>query len=177
MKLFETLEEGIFIARPNRFVLECAVNGKIAKAYLPNPGRSYILILQLKRDKIISVGNLGAMRFRKGYYLYAGSARTNLSQRVARHQRKRKNLFSHIDYLRHYACHCAALPVRASADLEREIAAALDTIAQRNIPGFGSSDCSCSSHLFFMQDDPARSPQFIHLLLDFRINRIETLLP
>ncbi len=137
---------------------------------------SYILILRLKKDEIISVGSLGAMRFRKGYYLYAGSARKNLSQRIARHQRKRKNLFWHIDHVRHYAEHCSALPVRASADLECEIASALDKIAERNIPGFGASDCRCSSHLFFMQNDPNHSPQFMQLLLDFRINRLEELL-
>ncbi len=137
---------------------------------------SYIVILRLKRDENISVGNLGDFRFKKGYYLYAGSAKRNLSQRIARHQRKRKNLFWHIDYLRQYADHCASLPVRASADLECEIAYALNEISQWNIPGFGSSDCRCNSHLFGMCDDPALSQQFIKLLLDFRINRLEGVL-
>jgi len=137
---------------------------------------SYIIILRLKRHENISIGNLGAMRFRKGYYLYAGSAKRNLSQRIARHQRKRKNLFWHIDYLRQYADLCASLPIRAGTDLECGIAGALDKISQRHIPGFGSSDCRCSSHLFFMQDDPALSPQFVQLLLEFRINRLEDLL-
>lgn len=137
---------------------------------------SYIVILRLKKDEKISVGNLGDIRFKKGYYLYAGSAKRNLSQRIARHQRKRKKLFWHIDYLRQYADHCASLPVRAGADLECEIADALDEISQWNIPGFGSSDCGCNSHLFGMRDDPALSPQFIKLLLDFRMNRLEGVL-
>jgi len=137
---------------------------------------SYIVILRLKKNEIISVGSLGAIPFRRGYYLYTGSARGNLSQRIARHQRKRKNLFWHIDYLRHHADHCASLPVRASIDLECAIAGALDKISQQSISGFGSSDCGCTSHLFFMQDDPALSPQLIQLLLDFRINRLEDLL-
>jgi len=137
---------------------------------------SYIVILHLKKDEKISVGNLGDILFKKGYYLYAGTARRNLSQRIARHQRKRKNLFWHIDYLRQYADHCASLSVRASADLECDIANALDKISQWNIPGFGSSDCICNSHLFGMRNDPALSPQFIKLLLDFRINRLEGVL-
>jgi sugar fermentation stimulation protein A len=137
---------------------------------------SHIVILNLKKNEKISVGNLGDIRFKKGYYLYIGSAKRNLSQRIARHQRKRKNLFCHIDYLRQYTDHCASLPVRASTDLECEIADALNKISQWNIPGFGSSDCSCDSHLFGMHDDPDLSPQFIKLLLDFRINRLEGVL-
>ncbi len=137
---------------------------------------SYIVILRLRRDEKISVGNLGDILFKRGYYLYAGSAKRNLSRRIARHQRKRKNLFWHIDYLRQYADHCASLPVRASIDLECEIAHALNKISQWNIPGFGSSDCGCNSHLFGMRNDPALSPQFIKLLLDVRINRLEGVL-
>ena len=132
---------------------------------------SYIVILRLKKNEKISVENLGNIRFKKGYYLYVGSAKRNLSKRIARHQRKRKNLFWHVDYLRQYTDHCASLPVRASTDLECEISDALNNISQWNIPGFGSSDCNCNSHLFGMRDDPALSPQFIKLLLDFRINR------
>lgn len=134
---------------------------------------SYIVILRLNKDERISVGNLGAVRFRKGYYLYVGSARRNLSQRISRHRRKRKKLFWHIDYLRQYADYCASMPVRTSTDLECKIADALNEISQWNIPGFGSSDCGCNSHLFGMHDDPASSPRFIGLLLDFRINRLE----
>jgi sugar fermentation stimulation protein A len=139
-------------------------------------GGSYIVILRLKKDEKISVGNLGDVRFKKGYYLYAGSAKRNLSQRVARLQREHKKLFWHIDYLRQYADHCASLPVRASTDLECEIADALNEMSQWSIPGFGSSDCSCDTHLFGMRDDPTLSLQFVKLLLDFRISRLEGVL-
>jgi len=133
---------------------------------------SYITILRLNKSRSITVGALGTVRFRKGYYLYVGSAKRNLLQRIARHQRKRKNLFWHIDYLRQYADHCASLPVRTSTDLECEIAGALNRISHWNIPRFGSSDCGCDSHLFGMNGDPALSPQFINVILDFRINRL-----
>ncbi|KPK02012.1 MAG: hypothetical protein AMK71_03770 [Nitrospira bacterium SG8_35_4] len=137
---------------------------------------SYIVILRLRRNEKISVGSLGNIPLKKGYYLYVGSAKKNLSQRIARHQRKRKNLFWHIDYLRQYADYCGSLPVRASTILECEIAGALNKISGWTINRFGSADCSCRSHLFGMHDDPARSPQFIKLLLNFRINRLEGLL-
>lgn len=134
---------------------------------------AYIVILRLKRDAKISVGNLGPIRFQKGYYIYIGSAKRNLSKRLARHQRKRKNLFWHIDYLRQYTDHCASLPVRASTHLECKIANALKGISLWSIPRFGSSDCGCYSHLFGMRDNPDLFSPFIQLLLDFRINRLE----
>jgi sugar fermentation stimulation protein A len=134
---------------------------------------SYITILKLTRDESIPVGSLGTVRFKRGYYLYAGSAMKNLSHRIARHQRRRKNLFWHIDYLRQRAAHCVSLPVRTGADLECQIARALDGISQWKIPGFGASDCRCDSHLFGMRIDPLLSAQFNDLLLAFRIGRLE----
>jgi|Deesub1362A_J573_1020465.scaffolds.fasta_scaffold01507_6 sugar fermentation stimulation protein A len=137
---------------------------------------SYIIILRLKRGRRIPVGNLGMVRFEKGYYLYVGSARRNLSQRIARHQRRHKTTHWHIDHLRQWAEHCVSLPVRASVDLECEIASALNSISHWNIPRFGSSDCGCKSHLFGMKDNPILSPRFINLLIDFRIRRLEGVL-
>ncbi len=134
---------------------------------------SYILIMRLARDRRLTVGSLGAVRFAKGFYLYAGSAMANLTQRIARHRGRRKKLFWHIDYLREHADFCAALPVRTSADIECDLALALKGIAHWTIPGFGSSDCSCESHLFGMVDDPLHVPAFIAMLQYFRIDRLE----
>ncbi len=39
--------------------------------------------------------------------------------------------------------------------------------------GFGSSDCGCQGHLFYMKDNPIVSPAFIDVLTGFRIKRIE----
>lgn len=137
---------------------------------------SYIVILRLREAATIPVGGLGAVRFRRGYYLYVGSARKNLSKRIARHGRKRKNMFWHIDYLRQYADLCASLPVRSSSDLECEIARTLSRISGWSIPGFGSSDCDCPGHLFGMSCDPLSSPRFADLLLYFRMRRLEDVL-
>ncbi len=134
---------------------------------------SYIVILHLQKSRKIVTGGLGSINFRKGYYLYVGSAKNNLSKRITRHQRTRKNLFWHIDYLREHAEFHASLPVRASDDLECELAAALQNITQRHVPGFGCSDCTCKSHLFWMSYDPFLSPLFIKTLMYFRIERLE----
>jgi len=137
---------------------------------------SYIIILRLKRDRRLTIGGLGAVKVRKGYYLYVGSAKANLTKRVERHQSLRKKLFWHIDHLRAVADFHAALPIRASEDLECDIASALGKIAGWHVPRFGSSDCSCDSHLFGMAEDPVHDPSFIKLLQYFRMDRLEPFL-
>jgi sugar fermentation stimulation protein A len=134
---------------------------------------SYITVLRLTKDRKITINGLGDLNFRKGYYLYVGSAKKNLTQRIERHKHDRENLFWHIDYLREHAGFHAALPVRTSVDLEHELAGALAKITQWQIPGFGSSDCSCPTHLIGMKDDPLHSPEFIKMLLYFRMGRLE----
>ncbi len=134
---------------------------------------SYIIILYLPRDKKLFIGGLGKVEFKKGYYLYVGSAKAGLSKRIERHRRLVKQLHWHIDYLRAATEFHAALPVRASDDLECELATALGDRAEWNVPGFGSSDCNCESHLFRMSEDPVHSRPFIELLQYFRIDRLE----
>ena len=50
---------------------------------------------------------------------------------------------------------------------------AISAIADWSVPGFGSSDCSCDSHLFGMLQNPVEDSRFIDILLEFRINRLE----
>ena len=134
---------------------------------------SYIIILRLARARRILIGGLGAVKLPKGYYLYVGSAREGLSQRIARHRRLTKKKHWHIDHLREQADFVAAIPIRTSRDLECAIARELGTIADWQVPRFGSSDCSCATHLFAMDVDPVHSPDFIRLLMTFRMGTIE----
>lgn len=39
IKIFENIQKGSFIERPNRFIIYCNVKGKKIRAFLPNPGR------------------------------------------------------------------------------------------------------------------------------------------
>ena len=134
---------------------------------------SYLVVLRLPRDRRIGVGILGDVKFQKGYYLYAGSAMKDLGHRLARHQRLTKRKHWHIDHLREQAEFLAGIPIRSSAKRECEIASALAKIAVWQVPGFGSSDCDCPSHLFAMSDDPFRSRAFRDLLLYFRMGKLD----
>ena len=133
---------------------------------------SYVLVLNLKRNRKIDVGKLGKIRFRKGFYIYVGSAMTNLSKRMERHRRLRKRHHWHIDELRAIAKFHSVLAVRSSDRLECEVAEALSKIAEWSVPRFGSTDCSCETHLFGMASDPIQSEDFQKLLQYFRMDRL-----
>ena len=133
---------------------------------------SYLVVLRLRRRRTISVGSLGDVKFRAGYYIYVGSAKKNLDHRVQRHQRLRKNLFWHVDYLRSLADWVTALPIRTADNIECAVANAMGKKAQWCVPGFGASDCCCPSHLFGMETNPLISAPFIDLVERFRMRRL-----
>jgi sugar fermentation stimulation protein A len=45
MRFFGKILKGHFISRPNRFTVLCRIQGKTIRAYLPNPGRLWELLL------------------------------------------------------------------------------------------------------------------------------------
>ena len=137
----------------------------------------YIIIVKLDKGRDIAVGSLGMRHFKKGYYLYVGSARKNLQARMDRHRRLVKNLFWHIDYLRAEAVFCAAVPVRGTIVTECELAAAVAGVSSWQEPGFGCSDCACASHLFGMAADPLKNGAFINMLLAKRMGALAPALP
>lgn len=139
-------------------------------------GGSYILVMRLDSDRPIEVGGLGVILFRRGHYLYVGSAKAGMSGLIGRHLRKRKNVHWHIDYLRNGADGIRALPVRSSENLECTLAGALGQLSEWSIPGFGCSGCACKSHLFAMKGNPESDEGFIGLLQHFRIGRLQEML-
>lgn len=109
----------------------------------------YVLIIQINHAVQLKIGALGELAFAEGLYAYVGSAQNNLELRVARHERKEKRLFWHIDYLlSDEAAKTIAVYYKTGCKAEEcKIASLLEENAQ-SIVGFGCSDCSCSSHLF-----------------------------
>ena len=135
-------------------------------------GGCYLMIFRLEEDAVIKIGSLGEISFKKGFYIYVGSAKKNLSKRVERHKRLRKQMHWHIDYFRAKAKVHAALPFRTADDIECELAEEMKKISQRSIKRFGSSDCNCPSHLFAMEEDPLRSNLFHDFLQYYRMDRL-----
>lgn len=127
----------------------------------------YMILLKLN-DCSITVGALGDMEFKQGWYVYAGSAMKNLKSRVKRHLAKRKRKHWHIDYLAEASEKTKAFPIYTLRDLECTMAGDLSAIADDEIQGFGCSDCSCPSHLFYFKDDPLQNRKYLNLLFHYR---------
>ena len=112
---------------------------------------SYVLLLGLDTERSIPVGKLGYLPFPKAYYAYIGSAMNGFNARLARHLRAEKKLHWHIDYLLKKAEIDEIIICRSEERLECYLAQALAGIFS-SIPGFGSSDCKCQSHLFLANE-------------------------
>lgn len=128
---------------------------KEAERFLENRG-VYIIWLSLLAEHTISVGKLGAFVFPQGTYAYCGSAQRNLSSRIARHKRVGKPRRWHIDYLREFCLHRGEsvfynIPKDGECVLVKRILQG--TNGYTPVPGFGSSDCTCVSHLVYVRSD------------------------
>ena len=132
---------------------------------------SYLLSLEIPRARRITVGSLGTIMFKPGYYLYVGSGMGGLSARINRHLRRRKNLLWHVDFLRDISRKVKAYPVRTPCRLESALVSATSRVFESVVPGFGASDSKHVSHLFYSPTDPFLSRSLHELLGEFRFIR------
>lgn len=109
----------------------------------------YCLLIYLSNNQKISFGYRIA-DFRKGSYLYIGSALNGLLPRISRHLQEKKKMYWHIDNLlaNKYAKIMKIYYLKTEKKLECEVAEALNKILN-SIKSFGCSDCRCNSHLFY----------------------------
>ena len=137
----------------------------------------YLLLLELERKETVTVGSLGARDFPAGWYIYVGSAKKNLTKRLERHLRKRKNFHWHIDYLRSKASQARGIPIRTQEEGECQLASEMGEIfpaselLRNSLTGFGCSDCSCETHLFYSPGNPLNNRPFIENLLRWRMEK------
>ena len=108
----------------------------------------YLLIICVKNDSVITIGKLGSILFPKNTYVYVGSAMNGLQQRIKRHVRVQKKRHWHIDYLLEHANITEVYYKESMMRIECDIAQFFQQ-RFRSVLGFGCSDCSCASHLFF----------------------------
>lgn len=117
----------------------------------------YQLLLAWPTARGVRVGALGDPWLPAGWYVYTGSMRRGLSHRLRRHAAADKPLRWHIDYLTILAGVAAVRtwPLTGAADQEcathRALAARPGVVLP--VPGFGSSDCRCRSHLVWLGPD------------------------
>ena len=123
---------------------------------------SYALIIELAEEQAIAVGSFKILHFPGGYYAYVGSALGGVKSRLNHHLKQNKKLHWHIDYLLQRASISSIIICDSEDRIECNIA---QTLGQQfdSIPGFGSSDCKCPSHLFFATE---RMEQKIMMMLN-----------
>lgn len=112
-----------------------------------------MLIINVKKDTTVTVGALGDIIFTRGLYAYVGSAQSNLGSRIKRHLKKKKPLFWHIDYLLdNGAAEILKVFVKEADRTEECTIARMLNGKGEAIACFGSSDCTCISHLVRIRD-------------------------
>ncbi len=123
-------------------------------------GGIYALIIKLSKKKEIKIGRLGTFVFPKGYYVYTGSAQNGLEKRINRHLSSEKKFHWHIDYLLRYA-----KVIKVIRYVGRKDECKLNNVTGQSVGAtqivkkFGSSDCSCVTHLYFFEGLPTHFPE------------------
>jgi sugar fermentation stimulation protein A len=148
------------------------IDNTLLEKHCSNSGY-YLLVLRNPGTFKQGVGAIGDRIFKKGFYIYVGSAKKNLQERVLRHERKQKKVHWHIDYvfpgrmnlIRSYL-------IRSGEDLESQVASSLMDISDGYVRDFGSSDSPAVSHFFHFSQNPLRKAGFQELLLDVRMPAI-----
>jgi len=114
---------------------------------------TYILFIKLDKNIKIKFSKNKEKTFKKGFYIYVGSAKgspISLYQRIKRHLSNKKKKHWHIDYLLDYG----KIKKIYYTNEVVECIVAKDLIKKglRFVHGFGCCDCRCPSHLFFIDE-------------------------
>lgn len=137
----------------------------------------YCLLFQ-NPDVSLAIGRIGEVHFPKGWHGYIGSALgpggfTRVQRHCALQRSRDRDPIWHVDYLlldtRFHLTYalCASTGDRLECSLARLLCRGSGT-------GFGSSDCSCPSHLFYRKRNPVSEIRetFLSLRLLPNIKRI-----
>jgi Uri superfamily endonuclease len=123
---------------------------------------TYILIFELKSFFRLSVGKLGFCDFPAGWYAYTGSARGpgGLRARIRHHTGIATRPHWHMDYLRPQGHLREIWYGQAPRYDEHRWADCLRSMpgSVTVVPGFGSSDCRCETHLVYFPERPGIRP-------------------
>ena len=107
---------------------------------------TYQLHILVNKKLKLQIGKLGEFEFPEGRYIYTGSARKNMPQRIQRHLSDEKKLRWHIDYL---LINKAVKVTKVTYSDLPECEINQSVKGKVIIKSFGASDCKnrCQSHL------------------------------
>lgn len=106
----------------------------------------------------ICVGALGSLLFQAGWYVYIGSALGSgglhrLGRHISLTRLRDKRPTWHVDYLL-LSPEFSLVYTVCAISVERYECLLSSELNRNRIQGFGCSDCSCTSHLFYREEDP-----------------------
>ena len=120
---------------------------------------TYALVFKAERTKRIIIGKLGTLNLQPGCYIYVGSAfgPGGLKVRIGHHRKKSNRHHWHVDYLSEYLPPVEVWYTHDAAHQEHRWSEVLKQYrgASVPLPGFGSSDCNCISHLHYFSARPS----------------------
>jgi Uri superfamily endonuclease len=126
---------------------------------IPTQAGTYALVLARRRTGVVPIGRLGSIGLRSGFYVYVGSAfgPGGLAARIRHHRQIAAHPHWHIDYLR---AECDLVEVWFATGPGRHEHTWARTMGRMPgalipMPGFGSSDCECDTHLFRFEAIPS----------------------
>jgi len=118
---------------------------------------AYAILFSLLNDCQTYIPKYGHVVFKKGFYVYSGSAKKNLIHRVTRHSKKDKKVKWHIDY---FSILDSVKPLKMFLFFDKnecEINSFFYASGGKStIKNFGSSDCKngCLSHFLYFKKRP-----------------------
>jgi Uri superfamily endonuclease len=125
-----------------------------------DPG-TYTLILSSAVAKPVNIGKLGTLFVKPGFFVYVGSAfgPGGLKARIKHHINHSSRPHWHLDYLSPALKLCEIWYTYDQMRREHQWATIHSQAKKASVPlpGFGSSDCRCLSHLFFYKTKPCGS--------------------
>lgn len=116
---------------------------------------TYIAVLKSNKTRTLQIGKYGELAISKGYYVYIGSAfgPGGIKSRLNHHGKISSSPHWHIDYLRTETVFHKAYALYSYEHKECSWASTLaeDSNSVEPLKGFGSSDCSCRTHLYYFR--------------------------
>ncbi|WP_321423425.1 GIY-YIG nuclease family protein [uncultured Methanobacterium sp.] len=115
---------------------------------------TYCLLINLNQNQSLKIGKKGDIQFKKGCYIYVGSALNSLEGRIRRHLRQNKKMHWHVDYLLDSPNTQVTDVFYIDDGIKHECNLAAQIAPKSEaINGFGCSDCKCPAHLFYFQNE------------------------
>lgn len=113
----------------------------------------------------VRIGALGPVAFRNGWHIYVGSALgsgglSRLERHITLARSKDRPPKWHVDYLS-VSPFFRLRSAIAAATGERMECPLAGSLGGGSVPGFGSSDCTCPSHLFYRKGDPSNEVEAV----------------